>query len=706
MAGRRPATRRTASVEPRQTRRSTRRIGLSAEPEPRHQAEIPPRGLSRERARKSVESESSADDAGSDRERASQAPVSESIDTENGPESPDTKAARLQDLLDFDIPKFSRWVGKMYDILASIDNSRPSADEQSRLNSIGTSYKVARRVFTDDNALFIDYNLSKNYDPEVRPTIQSAVCSGNIVSLLASILDMEYANLDALPILEQLDKAFPSLFDPNPQVVPDDTDRTMDLAFLIRWRRLVDSLAADSTAKPYVLAAKIFCDQPGGSVQKARQGFDEGRYRQLAGINIDQDIGFHEKYQARIQHELLSKLSSGNRLEIRSSLDQAYPQEQLLHGLRSWCFELFQRYTSTSRRISKPADQSEQTNVDPGKEATDSLFVDHGDNASDDSDPDSDAGLEEYEQLPSQGINQNFIDGSAALAAVRQIEKKTSERLATTPPSNQQASKGKEKEQEFATIDAIRRLKPGQVLNNPLRRESARSLSEGTRSPVPISQPHVTANQAAARKRSRPDDASDDDEDFELNEQPADESRRFRYDSAVVRKPSPKRRRSSRQPSVGKSRGRHYTPGEDDLQLKDIIALSQNARTNRRAHNSIKEEQYRRPRQVRKEWSAADTNRLLDLIADPNINCSWSAMEGAGGFESHRGQQSLRDKARSMKVWYLQGDIPLPAGFDQVALGRKEKDAVKDAGRNPDREEMDIDDNGEVTNNIWTGLDE
>lgn len=76
-------------------------------------------------------------------------------------------------------------------------------------------------------------------------------------------------------------------------------------------------------------------------------------------------------------------------------------------------------------------------------------------------------------------------------------------------------------------------------------------------------------------------------------------------------------------------------------------------------------------------------------------------MERANGFEHRRNQQALRDKARGLKVWYLEGDRVLPPGFDQVALGQKEKASVIKCGRNPERREDDMDENGQVTNNLW-----
>lgn len=46
-------------------------------------------------------------------------------------------------------------------------------------------------------------------------------------------------------------------------------------------------------------------------------------------------------------------------------------------------------------------------------------------------------------------------------------------------------------------------------------------------------------------------------------------------------------------------------------------------------------------------------------------------------------------------------DGALPPAFDLVVLGRKEKDMVIAAGRNPDRKEDDVDENGQLLNTLF-----
>ncbi|KAI1417139.1 hypothetical protein F5Y13DRAFT_202700 [Hypoxylon sp. FL1857] len=709
MAGRRrPATRRTESVEPagdsgaRQTRRSTRRQEASVEHDPRPQAEIPQRGT-RRRRRRSVESvassdflKNSAEYASPEPENSGLAPVPESVGSQNGAvsetgdvhESHEMEVARIQDMIDFDIPKLTRWTDKLYGALSAIDNNQTSAPDRSKLNSYRKSYNQARLPFADISATFIKpVSLSQDYEPEVRAKIQVAICSGNIVSLLAFMVDVKLGEKGLLPVLEQLDDGFPTLFNAHLQTDDTDIERYLDLAFRIRWRCLVESLASNPPVEPLKLAASIFCTRPERDLRTPREALTEGPYRQLAGIDINQDDVFYDNYRARIQ-ELVPKLSSDDRLKLHASLDQHCPQERILNDLKSWALGLY-------RQLNVLVDRGNirHTNSNPGshprrgREESEPLFVDDNARIEEDSDSASDTDTGGYDRLPPQESNPNFIDSSATLAAVRQSEKTAAMRIATTSPSNPQVVN--EKEKVLDTRDAIRRLEPRHILSNTTKR----------------SQPSGGGGIE--------DDDDDDDDDFEVNEQLQNESKRARDEDETVQGPPAKRPRYSRQPQTGSSQtlssqiasvresaGQQLlddSPEDYNLRERDILVLSQGARNIRRANFASK------PRQVRVPWSASETSRLLDLIADPSLNCSWSAMEKAGGFENARNQQALRDKARGLKVWYLEGDRVLPAGFDQVALGQKEKDAVIRCGRNPDRREDDIDEDGQVTNNIWVG---
>ncbi|KAK4154891.1 hypothetical protein C8A00DRAFT_14048 [Chaetomidium leptoderma] len=130
-------------------------------------------------------------------------------------------------------------------------------------------------------------------------------------------------------------------------------------------------------------------------------------------------------------------------------------------------------------------------------------------------------------------------------------------------------------------------------------------------------------------------------------------------------------------------------PGTQDE--PDFDALTQRAREISAASRKVKEPQ------VRSSWVRKDV--LLLVKAVNTYQCKWSTIEkeikaGTIPFERPRDQQALRDKARLLKQDFLKVDAILPRGFDLVVLGKKEREAVKAANKNPDRKEADVDENG------------
>ncbi|KAH6855235.1 hypothetical protein B0I37DRAFT_364287 [Chaetomium sp. MPI-CAGE-AT-0009] len=134
-------------------------------------------------------------------------------------------------------------------------------------------------------------------------------------------------------------------------------------------------------------------------------------------------------------------------------------------------------------------------------------------------------------------------------------------------------------------------------------------------------------------------------------------------------------------------------PGTQDE--PDFDALSQRTREITAASRKVKEPQ------VRSGWVRRDI--LLLVKAVNTYQCKWSTIEkeikaGTIPFERPRDQQALRDKARLLKQDFLKTDTLLPRGFDLVVLGKKEKEAVRSVGKNPDRKEDDVDENGQPIN--------
>ncbi|KAK4247819.1 hypothetical protein C7999DRAFT_14214 [Corynascus novoguineensis] len=139
-------------------------------------------------------------------------------------------------------------------------------------------------------------------------------------------------------------------------------------------------------------------------------------------------------------------------------------------------------------------------------------------------------------------------------------------------------------------------------------------------------------------------------------------------------------------------------PGTQDE--PDFDALSQRTREITAAARKVKEPQ------VRSSWVSRDVKLLVKAVN--TYQCKWSTIEkeikaGTIPFERPRDQQALRDKARLLKQDFLKADMVLPRGFDLVVLGKKEREAVKAVGRNPDRKEADIDENGQPINTQYAG---
>ncbi|KAL7621249.1 hypothetical protein AAE478_008566 [Parahypoxylon ruwenzoriense] len=728
MSGRRrPASSRAESAGPvidpvtRQTRSSARRLGASVEPELRTETQIAQRGTRRKQRRKSIESVATADLLKSPADYASPEPENRGIlephvhaafEAGDAYESPDMEVARIEDMLEFDIPKLLRCSTRIYGILSSISDSSPSTDNLLALNSTRKLYASARLPFADNHALFIDStNLARGCNLGVQAKVRLAAYTGNLISLLIYIWDVKQGKREPLSILEELDDAFPALFAPDLRVNADDTARILDLAFRIRWRRLAALLAVDSTVKPFEMIASVFCDQPvrdakkdAKSASSVRTMLRKGQYKQLAGIEVNEDTVSREIYHTRIEG-LISKLSHNDKLEMQISLDQTHPQEKLLADLKSWALDIFGRlHTLSSQGNVQATSPPPELHRLEGGEESDSLFVGNSNTINpheteEDSDSVSETQPGEYARLPLQNpeyvccqvsytrtwdmlifSSQNFIDNSAVLAAVRQSEKNAREGSATTSFWNQGDMKGKEVAPSIE--DAIRRLDPKRTLINAQKRPCPSRDTDGEE-----------------ERGEDNDDGNDNDDGFELNEY-LERPRRVQHEGAATQPLSGKPEAHTSREITG-SQPLDHLPDDDQVRKVDYKTLSQEARNGRRAYTPPMQRQ--RQRQTRIPWTSSDTARLLALIADPSKNCSWSAMAETGGFEIPRNQQALRDKARNMKVLYLEADRILPTGFDQVVLGRKEKDSVIAAGRNPDRMEDDIDRHGNVINNIWAG---
>ncbi|KAI1129314.1 hypothetical protein F5Y10DRAFT_238676 [Nemania abortiva] len=718
----RATSRREESAEPqeegpvtRQTRSNLRRVEVSDAPiqskSTSHlKSEIPQRGTRRHgRRRKSPESVATDDFPKSSGERISPDPPATGTmsaepeaepkevaapNPESQSDSYEDKAARLQDILDFDLPKLHRWCEKTYEILSSLTSPEPTAEERKNLHLARRSFKLARRPLAEDDVTYINLSSSDlpfEDDPDAHATIHKVTYSANLISLLLSLTDVKRSKQALLPFLQELDDASPTFRGLNPSRVLVN----YELAFLLRVLQLVESLQEQPEAEPLVLATKIFCKEPTSTSEEAVKRLSKGPFRNLGDTEEGGDFTSSKMFKKQMGAIVgMLSLPENQRMD---TLKEAISRDGLLGDLQEWALRTYLHVNKKAKENGPPPRDQNLGGANDGVERQGS---NPNENDGSDAGSDSGSGSEHgYQQLKTITKEPSFIQDPTTLAAVRQSERDRPKHSGTAPPSNQQAVKGKFTEAE---IRKIRQLNAADILGSSTQDAENAGGSEAPHSHSRSgSQSSSNSRElGAAGKRTRPqedEDYVDDDDEFEVNEQLIDESRRIQHGDPNTTRLATKRSRFSGE--SGNTVGRSLSadddaPASSNIRERDLVVLSQVARANRLAN---------RPRghQLREKWSEVDTDHLIDLIADRSLGCSWAAMEREGGFQTKRNQQAIRDKARNLKKGYLCGDAILPSGFDYVYLGKKERDDVIAAGRNPDRREDDIDEQGHVICNMW-----
>ncbi|KAI0529896.1 hypothetical protein GGR58DRAFT_495269 [Xylaria digitata] len=687
----------------RQTRSGSKRAGisdLSPQSKAIHQEpKFPQRGI-RRRRRRSLESVATDDFPVSPEPPSPVIPESipKSIlvedmaasNIESQDDSYEDRAARLQDILDFDLPKLSRWCERAYGTLSFLTHPEPTPEERKKLNMASKSFKMARRALAEDDATYIDLSSSDlpyRDDPNAHATILKVTRSANLVSLLLFLVDLKRSKRAILPFLRELDDGSLTLLDP----YPSTQSNSQSLAFLIRCSRLIESFGEEPMIEPLILATTLFCEQSAETVEEAIERLRTGPFREFGGIERGGNFMSSEWFKT-LMEKLISGVSISGRDEAKQALSAMFPQDNTLEELWTWALVTYEYVNKKADESNPPTnDQKEgETNDNAEREASEGLPVGGNDQPDEDFDPESSSEDGDYNQLQ-LAKEPSFIQNSAALAAVRRSERGGSRRPTIEQAPNQENERGGLIDTQM--INAIRRLNPNEFVGpSDLGDDNDGVMDPDSRS----SSQELGAAEKHTHTRED-EDYVDEDDGFEVDERAIDESRRNQREDSNVPRPAPKRSKFS---SLSKNRGRpqssENTRAATNITERDIATLSQVARANKLANKG-------RGHQVRERWSDVDTDRLLDLIANEEINCSWAKMQEEGGFQTYRNQQAIRDKARNLKKGYLCADAILPSGFDFVYLSKKEKDEVIAAGRNPDRMENDIDEDGRVIRYLWRG---
>lgn len=102
-----------------------------------------------------------------------------------------------------------------------------------------------------------------------------------------------------------------------------------------------------------------------------------------------------------------------------------------------------------------------------------------------------------------------------------------------------------------------------------------------------------------------------------------------------------------------------------------------------RMHVSQRAKLNNQARRARNPWSVEACQALIDYIGD--IGCSWKDIkrhdEAAGhNLLDDRTQVDLKDKARNLKVEFLKAGCGLPPGFEEVSLGSRIENQLRNQG--------------------------
>jgi hypothetical protein len=192
---------------------------------------------------------------------------------------------------------------------------------------------------------FIDINVvsdkTKAEESPFWPRMVKAVATANLAQLLSRIHELEEDEalvLERLPWLENVDGQFPVAFMPGGRQgldasVPDD--EMLRQAFHIRTQRYIETLRGVQNAHPSRLFARVFLgiDDEGVDEDSINRIIQESHLRAFPGFDIyDADA---QKYREAIDgfRAMITEMDAN---AIVSKLDQEYPFQPFLGGLKEW----------------------------------------------------------------------------------------------------------------------------------------------------------------------------------------------------------------------------------------------------------------------------------------------------------------------------------------------------------------------------------
>ncbi|GKT62372.1 MYB DNA-binding domain protein [Colletotrichum tofieldiae] len=586
-----------------------------------------------------------------------------------------------------------------------------------RRNWFGT-----RVFFATEDELFIDLprtvrHISEESQIKARAVIVGANATALLDALSEVVLDRQHDYLTG--VFDHLDEDFPAPFCPDDNWDENIAEEDVELALDIRTHRLIMRLKnlEDERQSPVDVASDIFCDVQ--ALVDAEEALHNGPYKGIEGHETER---FGER--ARTILQLINEKSVAEALRV---LDDRFPLEGPVNGIQKHPDVADDFVTKISAWCGRIIDE-----IGQGLRASPLLPPPR------ESSPTDSLASSAAQDIVRKDVHEDILSRSnvhllARLSRQKQPSQATRSSPATTDPRrgntreptvnggfDEDEDQGR-REPSLAPTDIegiLADLPRTAITRNSIQPSAAEAGPSGGDVPAPalVVRSSFTPVNGAKRTHSQSQDA---DDGFEHDDREPDPQRRAQLDRDRRNMPPPPSRPQKRTcpqrlrlppPPSSSSSSRGSLPSSTNSSIASFRELSE---MNRRAAS--------RGPQQRVPWSERDTRRLIRLIE--YHNCLWARIAkrqlpehrlGEPGpeatedciFDHPRDQQAIRDKARNLKVDMLKADLNLYPGFDGVALGKKERQTLISRGKNPDRKEADVDEDGAPTHTEYVPLDD
>ncbi|KAM0252419.1 hypothetical protein ACHAP5_001066 [Fusarium lateritium] len=488
----------------------------------------------------------------------------------------------------------------------------------------------------------------------------SQIACANVVSAYDKLHDIEEGDAsDAFEFFQTLHETLPSFF-----ILADEMFQAPECTLDLRTWLFIEIVSQKDMNYKDLLVA-LFCRDKNAEEEYPRDYavlFAGDYFRELGGTDHDLNE-FGSRRIAEIV-EIMKKKNGGGIVQLR----KRFPLHSLVNDLQK-CFESLYKILTD--------EESVRAATEPVVEYQQSVADSQGDDFGSES--------QGIVRMGSQEAGLSLFVGKTSLQAL-QGRKRTS--LPGAPPSNQQRAASRS-----AVPRDYHHHTNAELMRSPF--PPANSLRLGHNS---------SANHERGQKRPR-SVVEDDDDPFETDNRPVDQAKHDELRRRMAPPPIPHRASRPPQkyvPDRPQSSGSQYSSFQQESSqppsssMPDFEAIRQAA--SQRAKEARMADSERPGGKQRVPWSQHDSQVLINLIAEYGVRWSTIQTRGESLFEYPRNQQAYRDRARNIKTELLIIDVALPPNFDGVALSNKEITKIKAAGKNPDRREEDIDEQGNPIN--------